>query len=219
MLQLFGSIWPCIPAHIPAHKQCEGWYISKKTGMLWTTWKAVSNSAHKQLQDAFPSRLMMGRVEQDYMKGPDGISRPKCSWVSQDTTANTGINKQCNVSPGACSLQLDLTEQFGQMRSYSVTPANRSAQQEIIELKYSAGTLSSSDNPSQMDQKGYIENGVMCWTAAQGLQIALEELFRTRGMNSMTSMRILPKKVILEGCRSTVSKMDCNALVTGSQET
>jgi hypothetical protein len=48
------------------------------------------------------------------------------------------------------------------MRSYSVTPANRSAQQEIIELKYSAGTLSSSDNPSQMDQKGYIENGVMC---------------------------------------------------------
>jgi hypothetical protein len=82
-------------------------------------------------------------------------------------------------------------EQFGQMRFYSVTPevdvkstftrktesghhadslsggcngppAARSAQQEIIELKYSAGTLSSSDNPSQMDQKGYIENGVMC---------------------------------------------------------
>lgn len=122
ILQFFGSIQPCIPAHIPAHTQCEGWYISKKTGMLWTTWKAVSNSAHKQLQDAVPSRLMMGRVEQDYMKGPNGISRPKCSWVSQDTTSNTGINKQGNVSPGACSLQLDLTEQFGQMRFYSVTP-------------------------------------------------------------------------------------------------
>jgi hypothetical protein len=35
---------------------------------------------------------------------------------------NTGINKQCNVSPETCSLQLDLTEQFGQMRFYSVTP-------------------------------------------------------------------------------------------------
>jgi hypothetical protein len=44
----------------------------------------------------------------------------------------------------------------------NVPPAGRSAQQEIIELKYSAGTLSSSDNPSQMGQKGYIENGVMC---------------------------------------------------------
>ncbi len=89
-------------------------------------------------------------------------------------------------------MQLDLTEQFGQIRFYSVTPevdvkstftrrktesghhaeslsggcnvppAGTSAQQKIIELKYSAGTLSSSDNPSQMGQKGYIENGVMC---------------------------------------------------------
>jgi hypothetical protein len=78
----------------------------------------------------------------------------------------------------------------------NIPPAGRSAQQEIIELKYSAGTLSSSDNPSQMGQKDYIENGVMCWTAAQGIQIALEELFRTRGMKSITSMRILLKKVM-----------------------
>jgi hypothetical protein len=91
--------------------------------------------------------------------------------------------------PAACSWIL--TEQFGQMRFYSVTPevdvkstftrktesghhaeslsggcnvppAGRSAQQEIIELKNSVGTLSSDDNPSQMGQKGYLENGVMC---------------------------------------------------------
>jgi hypothetical protein len=80
----------------------------------------------------------------------------------------------------------------------NVPPAGRSAQQEIIELKYSAGTLSSSDNPSQMGQKGYIEN---------------------RDEQHDINENLTQESHELEGCRSTVSKMDCNALETGSQET
>jgi hypothetical protein len=82
MLQLlvqFDHAFPRTYQHITSVKD----YTSAKRLVYYGPHEKQSpialTSSCRMLQDAVPSRLMMGRVEQDYMKGPTGISRPECS--------------------------------------------------------------------------------------------------------------------------------------------